>query len=303
MPLCVAAIGRRGAERWRGGHCEVVMKLVGRGRRDALRTVFSRSPVAIGVVHLPALPGSPGYAGEPVDDLVTAALEDAHRYARGGMQGCIIENHGDIPFAKPDDLGPETAAVMAVIADRVRREVGVPVGINVLANGAKHALAIAHASGAGFIRVNQWANAYVANEGIIEGPAASASRYRAWLRAQRVLVMADVQVKHGAHAIVADRSLAELTRDIEFFDADAVIVTGQRTGDGADLADLRDVRAATRLPLLVGSGVTEDALPAILTFADGVIVASALKEDGVWWTPVSETKVRSFTRAMAAASP
>lgn len=274
------------------------MKPVGRGRRNALRTLFARSPVAIGVVHLPALPGSPDYAGASVDDLVIAALEDAHRYARSGMHGCIIENHGDIPFAKPTDLGPETAAVMAVIADRVRREVGVPVGINVLANGAKHALAIAHASGAGFIRVNQWANAYVANEGIVEGPAAAATRYRAWLRARQVRVFADVHVKHGAHAIVADRSLEELTRDVEFFDADAVIVTGQRTGHGADLQELRAVRGATQLPLLVGSGVSEANVGAILEVADGVIVASALKEEGVWWTPVSEAKVRSFMRVV-----
>ena len=55
-----------------------------------------------------------------------------------------------------------------------------------LANGALPALAIAKAAGAVFVRVNQWANAYVANEGIIEGPAAKATRYRAWLRASGV---------------------------------------------------------------------------------------------------------------------
>jgi predicted TIM-barrel enzyme len=107
-------------------------------------------------------------------------------------------------------------------------------------------------------------------------------------------VFADVHVKHGAHAIVADRTLEELTRDLEFFDADAVIVTGQRTGDAADLGELRAVRAATQLPLLVGSGVTTANVGAILGVADGVIVASALKEEGVWWTPVAEAKVRAF---------
>ncbi len=74
-------------------------------------------------------------------------------------------------------------------------------------------------------------NAYVANEGFIEGPAAEATRYRAGLHARDIKVFADVHVKHGAHAIVADRSINELTRDAEFFDADVVIVTGQRTGD------------------------------------------------------------------------
>jgi len=276
------------------------MPHVHRSKPHALEALFGRTRAVVGVVHLAALPGSPGYRGEPLEGLVASALEDARRYARGGVHGLIVENHGDIPFAKPDDLGPETAAVMAVVTDRLRREVGLPLGVNVLANGARHALAVAQAGGAGFVRVNQWANAYVANEGFIEGPAAAATRYRSWLRAEGIRVFADVHVKHGAHAITADRSLAELTRDLEFFDADAVIVTGQRTGDAADLADLATVRAATQLPLLVGSGVTPDNVGAILAHADGVIVASALKEGGVWWTPVSEARVRAFMEVVAA---
>jgi len=271
------------------------MASIYRSKPNALESLVGRAHhVVIGVVHLPPLPGSPGYAGAAIDTLVDAALADAQRYARGGVHALIVENHGDIPFAKPSDLGPETAAVMAVITDRVRREVGLPLGINVLANAAEQALAVAHAGGAGFVRVNQWANAYVANEGILEGPAAAATRYRTRLHAQQVRVFADVHVKHGAHAITADRSLEELTRDLEFFDADAVIVTGQRTGDGADLAQLRRVRAATQLPLLVGSGVTEASVGDVLSVADGVIVASALKVDGVWWQPVDETRVRAF---------
>ena len=277
------------------------MPHVHRSKPHALEDLFGCRRAVIGVIHLPALPGSPGYRGAGTEALLAEALEDARRYARGGVHGLIVENHGDIPFAKPDDLGPETAAVMAVIADRVRREVGLPLGVNVLATGARHALAVAQAAGAGFVRVNQWANAYVANEGILEGPAAAATRYRAWLRAEGVRVFADVHVKHGAHAIVADRSLAELTRDLEFFDADAVIVTGQRTGDAADHAELAIVRGATQLPLLVGSGVTVDNVQGILAHADGVIVASALKEEGVWWTPVSEAKVRAFMGVVDAA--
>ena len=105
-------------------------------------------------------------------------------YADAGFHGLIVENHGDIPFSKPEDIGPETAAHMAIATDRVRGATGLPVGINVLANAALHALAIASAASAHFVRVNQWANAYVANEGLIEGAAAKAMRYRSALQAQ-----------------------------------------------------------------------------------------------------------------------
>ena len=166
-----------------------------------------------------------------------------------------------------------------------------------LANAAIPAFAVAAATGARFIRVNQWANAYVANEGLIEGEAAEALRYRAALRAEDVRVFADSHVKHGAHAITADRTIAELTRDLAFFDADAVIATGQRTGDSATMAEIDDIAAATHLPLLVGSGVTPANVAAILARTQGAIVASSLKVDGVWWNPVEPARVRALMEA------
>ena len=153
---------------------------------------------------------------------------------------------------------------------------------------------IGRASGARFIRVNQWANAYVANEGLIEGAAATALRYRRALGAQAVSIFADAHVKHGSHAIVQDRPLAELVRDVEFFNADAVIATGQRTGHAADLDYVENLKSATTLPTLVGSGVTPENVGSLLAVVAGVIVASSLKVDGGWWNPVDPQRAKSF---------
>lgn len=246
------------------------------------------------MIHSKPLPGSPSFTGESLDEIYTFAVEEGRQYADAGVDGLILENHGDIPFATPDEIGVETAATMAVMADRLRKTVGLPLGINVLANGAIPAVAVAQASGAGFVRVNQWANAYVANEGIIQGPAGRAARYRSWMRANQIKIFADVHVKHGAHAIVADRSITELTRDLEFFDADVVIVTGQRTGDPPSIDELREVREATTLPLMIGSGMTENDVERLLGIADGVIIGSALKRDGVWWNAVDPQRASRF---------
>ena len=268
---------------------------VARARENALKVIFGRpSRVLIGVVHLLPLPGSPDYSGGGVELIYARALADARAYADAGFDGLIVENHGDIPFSKPEDIGPETAAHMAIAGDRVRRETGLPIGVNVLANAALHALAVASAAGARFVRVNQWANAYVANEGLIEGAAAKAMRYRSLLQAQDVKIFADAHVKHGAHAIVQDRPIAELVRDVEFFNADVVIFTGQRTGHTADFDYLRKIRAAASLPTLVGSGVDSGNVNDILSIVDGVIVASALKVDGCWWNPVDHERARQF---------
>jgi membrane complex biogenesis BtpA family protein len=268
---------------------------VARTRENPLTSIFGRpNRVLIGVVHLLPLPASPDYSGGGVEAIYGRALGDARAYADAGFHGLIVENHGDIPFSKPEDIGPETAAHMAIASDRVRGATGLPVGINVLANAALHALAIASAASARFVRVNQWANAYVANEGLIEGAAAKAMRYRSALQAQGVNIFADAHVKHGAHAIVQDRPIAELVRDVEFFNADVVIFTGQRTGHAADFGYLRKIRAAASVPTLVGSGVDPANVNEILSIVDGVIVASALKVDGLWWNPVDRERAKAF---------
>lgn len=263
-------------------------------RGDQILNIFNVRRAVIGVVHCPAFPGSPRYDGRPVEDLLDQALRDAGAYAEGGADGLIVENHGDIPFLRPDDIGPETAAFMTAATRRVIAETGLPTGINILANAPIPAFAAAAASGARFIRVNQWANAYVANEGLLDGDAARALRYRRQIAAEGIAVFADSHVKHGAHAITADRSVEELTRDLEFFDADVVIATGQRTGDAVSDDELDTVSGATGLPVVVGSGVTPENVGRILPRARGVIIGSSLKKDGVWWNPVAGDRVARF---------
>jgi membrane complex biogenesis BtpA family protein len=277
----------------------VTAQPVFREKLNAIETLFGRRGAVIGVIHSRPLPGSPDYDGEDMEDIIGFALGEALRYCAGGVDGLIVENHGDIPFAKPEDLGPETAACMATMTRAVLQEAKLPVGVNVLANAPIQALAVAKASGANFIRVNQWANAYVANEGFMEGRAGEAMRYRAALHAKSVRVFADVHVKHGAHAITADRDIAELARDVEFFDADVAIATGQRTGDAATLDELRTIASGTSLPVVVGSGVTPANVGDILSVAQGVIVASWLKRDGVWWNPVDPDRLAAFMNEVA----
>jgi uncharacterized protein len=267
---------------------------------NAVQEIFGTNKVLIGMIHCPAFPGSPRYRGADMSTIYDACMRDAEACIEGGLHGLVIENHGDIPFSKPDDIGPETTGFMSVVTDRIASAIGVPLGINVLANAPIPAFAIAMAGGAKFIRVNQWANAYVANEGFMEGRAAEAMRYRSMLRAEHIKIFADSHVKHGSHAIVADRSIEELTRDLAFFDADGIIATGQRTGNSATMEEIDEIGSATHLPLLVGSGVTKDNIVDILGRTSGVIVASSLKYDGVWWNAVDIDRVRAFRKAAEA---
>lgn len=273
-------------------------------RDHALGALFGIPKPVIGMIHVRPLPGSPRYRDEALHEITHAAVRDAIVCVKGGMDGLVVENAGDVPFRHPDQLGPETAASMAVVAAAVKDAVDVPIGINVLANGVMQSIAIAKAVDAQFVRANQWVNAYVANEGIVQGAAAEALRYRSYLRAENIRVFADVHVKHGSHAIVADRSLAELTSDAEFFDADVLIATGQRTSDPTPTEEVLGVKDASTLPVIIGSGLSIDNVDDLMAVADGAIVGSSVKDQGVWWNPVSRDRVEAIMeRVQALRSP
>jgi membrane complex biogenesis BtpA family protein len=253
-------------------------------KTDDVDRLWGHTNVLIGMLHLLPLPGAPRY--RPRDGMAAAvvrAVREAHQLLDAGFDGFIVENAWDIPFVKPDEVGHETTAALAVVVTELRREFPqIPIGINCLANAVEVSIAVAAACGGAFVRANQWVNAYVANEGFIEGRAGAVSRYRHGIGADDVSVWADVQVKLGAHAITADRSITEQAKDAAWFDADALIVTGSRLGDPPDRTDLTSIREATTLPVIVGSGVRVDNLAGILAHADAVIVGTSIKRGGMW---------------------
>ena len=270
---------------------------------DALARIFGPGRPLIGNLHVAPLPGTPCYQGASMAEIVDRAIRDAMAYRDGGMDGVIVENHGDVPFLRPDEIGPEIIAAMTAVALAVAAETGLPMGVNLLANHAVGALAIARTSGARFVRVNQWANAYVANEGLLDGDAARALRYRRQIGADDVAIFADVHVKHGGHAIIADRSVAEQARDVEFFDADVAIATGNRTGDSIPEAEVMAIRQGTTLPVIGGSGLTPENAAMILPWLDGAIVGSSLKAGGHWSGAVERSQVEAVVEAARKVQP
>jgi predicted TIM-barrel enzyme len=112
-----------------------------------------------------------------------------------------------------------------------------------------------------------------------------------------VLVAADVMKKHSSHAITRDLDLHEHVKTAEFMGADAVIVTGSATGEPVDMGDLREVREATALPVIVGSGATAESAPHLLEHADAIIVGSSIKRGGRWDKPLDAAAARAFVKA------
>lgn len=246
----------------------------------------------IGMVHLPALPGSP-QTSLSVDQCIDVALRDADALQEGSVDGIIIENFNDVPF-RPGPVDPHTVAVMTRICLEVRRNTDCRVGVNVLRNDAEAALGIAVAAGLEFIRVNVHTGAMVTDQGLITGRADRTLRTRKALDAEHIQIFADILVKHAVP--LGEQSIEDAVADtVERGLADVVIVSGTGTGKVTSAADVQAAaRAAGSTPVYVGSGVTKDNVTSLVPPASGLIVGSWLKIDGNVRNRVDVDRVRQI---------
>lgn len=251
-------------------------------------------PALIGMVHLPALPGTPRHLLS-MDEIVDRALADAKMLHDAGFDALIVENYGDAPFS-PDTLPPACVAAMSIVTDRIRREIALPLGINALRNDARAALAIAAAAGGSFVRINVFTGVAATDQGIIEGRAEQTLAYRKQL-GKRIAILADVHVKHAVP--LSEPDIARAARDAAYRGfADGLIVSGPATGEPVNMDELRRVRAAVPdRRVLVGSGATIENADSLLAIADGIIVGTAIKADGRTDAPVDPRRAAAFVHA------
>lgn len=268
-------------------------------RLKSLREMFGVEKPIIGMVHLLPLPGAPGYDFYGMDAVIEHALRDAEALISGGVDGLIVENMWDLPYYVGMDVPPEEMAAQAVAARAVVEAVDVPVGINVIHNGGRVTLAVAVAAGADFIRVCLLTGARVWDTGELDhGCAAELLRWRKNLGAERIKIFADVDKKHSVAFPGIDLSThIEWTK---FYLADALIVSGKMTGAAPELEKVRRAKELATRPVLMGSGTTAENIARFLQYADGAIVGTDLKVDGVAENPVDVERVKRYMEAVKA---
>ncbi len=263
----------------------------------SLAEMFGVEKPIIGMVHLWPLPGAPGYAGYGVDTILIQARQDAQALLEGGVDGLIVENMWDLPYYVNEHVQVESIAAQAVAARKIKEMAGVPVGVNVIHNGWRAELAIAVAAGLDFMRVCILTGARLWDTGDLDqGCAANLLRRRKELGAERIKLFADVDKKHSVPFPGID--LETHIEWTEFYRPDALIVSGRMTGDAPDLEKVRRAKEQASRPILMGSGTTAENIAAFLQHADGAIVGSSLKADGIMENPVDRERVRRYMEAV-----
>ncbi|MBG1264771.1 photosystem I biogenesis protein BtpA [Nostoc commune] len=260
---------------------------------DLYQLFKTRSPI-IGVVHLLPLPTSPRWGGS-LKAVIDRAEQEAAALASGGVDGLIVENFFDAPFTK-NQVDPVVVSAMTIVVQRIQNLVTLPIGLNVLRNDGKSAMAIASCVQAQFIRVNVLTGVMATDQGLIEGEAYQLLRYRRELGCD-VKILADVLVKH-ARPLSSPNLTVAVKDTIERGLADGVILSGWATGSPPNLEDLElACGAADGTPVFIGSGANWENIDTLMQGADGVIVSSSLKRHGRIEQPIDPIRVSQFVEA------
>ncbi|MDO9576710.1 MAG: BtpA/SgcQ family protein [Candidatus Cloacimonadales bacterium] len=253
---------------------------------------FFKTKKIIGMIHVQALPGTPKH-GKSIEEIIEIAVQESKIYQECGIDAIMLENMHDVPYLNRE-VGPEIIAGMTAVAKEVKRAVNLPCGIQILAGANQAALAAALAAGCEFVRVEGFVFSHIADEGLMNADAGELLRFRHKIGAEHIAVFTDIKKKHSSHAITSDLSISDFAKAAEFFLSDSIIITGKSTAEKADIADLIEAKESTKLPVLIGSGITAENISEYWNYADGFIVGSHFKEEGKWQNGVSKERITKF---------
>jgi membrane complex biogenesis BtpA family protein len=262
------------------------------------RRVFGDRKPVIAMVHLGALPGAPLYdADAGPDALVEGARKDLAALQAAGFDAVMFGNENDRPYEFKVDTA--STATMAYVIGRLKPEIKVPFGVNVLWDPIS-SMALAAATGAAFVR-EIMTGTYASDMGPWTPDAGAAMRYRDRLGRRDLALLYNISAEFAYS--LDRRSLADRARSAVFSSIpDAILVSGAITGEAAAMPDLEAVKAALPgTPVLANTGVKHETVADVLKVADGCIVGSSLKVDGHTWNAVDPERAKEFMRLVKGA--
>jgi len=253
-----------------------------------LREVFGKNKVVIGMVNCPPMPGTPLHdeeGGKGLSFIFERVERDLLALQEGGIDAVLFHNENDRPFVT--DIGPEIVATMTRAITQVLPMVQVPFGVDVLWNPTA-AIAIAMATGGMFVRDDK--GLWITNAGEF-------LRYRKSICAGHVKCFFNITAELVAHAHRELRGMARSAVSNSL--ADALCIHGPMAGGPPSVSDLAVVKKA--LPdtvVFVNNGTRADNVAELLVTADGAIVGSDLKVDGITWNPADLGRVKAYMKAV-----
>jgi len=251
---------------------------------------FKIQKPVIAMAHVPALPGTPRYeASGGVKNLVEQLRPDVKHLVQGGVDAIMFCNEDDRPYVQK--AGIEQISAMTRVVTELA-PVSIPFGVDFLWDPFA-AVAIAHATGASFIR-EVFTGLYESDMGLWSPNAGEVLRFRRCIGAQEVRVFFNIVPEFASS--LGSRSYAQRARSVMVSSLpDVILVSGSMAGEEPNLAVLEEVKKAVGdIPVFLNTGAKSETISSYLKIVDGVIVGSSLKRDGYTWNPVEPRRVYEF---------
>ena len=258
---------------------------------------FGTAKPIIAMMHFPGLPGRPWHdraAGR--GKLVDVLGRDLAVLQEAGVDGLLFCNEGDVPYQLA--VGPEVPAAMAAVIGELLRDIRIPFGVNILWD-PRASLALARATGAVFIR-EVLTGVYESDLGMIAPDIGNIASYRDAIGASDVALFDNISPEFAS--ALGSRGIAERAKGAAFLGADAILISGPAAGVPFAMADLAAAKQAVPgANIIANTGVRAETVGEILTVADGVIVGTGLKQDGITWNAVEPARAHRLMDAARAA--
>jgi membrane complex biogenesis BtpA family protein len=208
---------------------------------SVLERIFGVQRPLIAMCHLHALPGRPRHdAAAGIDGIVERLARDVTALQDAGVDGLLFCNEHDIPYQL--QVGHEAVAAMAAAIGRLRAELRLPFGVDLLWD-PRAALAVARATGAAFLR-EVFTGVYESDMGLMAPGLGELAAYRHHIGADGVALFTNISPEFSRS--MSGRPVAERARSAAFLGVDALLVSGQIAGVSAELDDLREAKDAAR---------------------------------------------------------
>jgi uncharacterized protein len=264
---------------------------------DWINSIFGTNKPAIGMVHILPLPTAPLYDPDGgMEKILNAARQDLHALQDGGIDAVMFCNEHDRPYILKSNQA--VIAAMSYAVGALHSEIRVPFGIDLLWDPIA-ALAVAHAAGGSFVR-EIFTGVYASDMGLWNTSAGEALRFRSSMHANHIKVLFNINAEFAAP--VGARSIEEIAKSVAFSSLpDGICVSGAMTGHAVNKDQIEAVRkAAAPVPVFINTGAKKENIADLIQSADGVIVGSSLKIDGMTWNPVDCDRVKAFMDVLKA---
>ena len=254
-----------------------------------LKEVIGTEKAIIAMCHLDALPGDPSYGGS-MERVIEHAREDLKALQDGGVDAVMFSNEFSLPYLT--DVRPVTVAAMGRIIGELKSEIRVPFGVNVLWD-AKRSLDLAAATGALFVR-EIFTGVYASDFGLWNTDIGDTIRHRKAVDAQNVRLLFNILPEAAKY--LADRDIEGIAKSTAFNNRpDALCVSGLTAGSMTDTSILKRVKdTVPGTVVLANTGVRLENVEQQLSVADGAVVGTTFKKDGIFTERVDETRVQEF---------